>query len=118
MNRRQFLGSVAGVACTSVTYADCRDEKRIPQPSESAVCVALDTKTGYRLEDNRPVWRVARAVFHFGAYEDLLRYNKSRKFYPFEFEGKEYKVRVTRLDVDVDRNIGCVVCIVHGRIVG
>ena len=118
MNRRDILKLGMCVPILGTARADCRDERRIPQPDESAVCVALDTKTGYDWKTGEVVQRVARAVFHFGAYEDLLRYNKSKKFYPFEFEGKEYKVRVTSLSVDVDRNIGCVVCIVQGRIIG
>lgn len=114
MNRRQLLGLIAGVPFAAV--ADCRDERRIPQPDESAVCILLDTKTGYDWKTGEAVTRVARAVFHFGAYEELLRYNKSKKTYTFEFDGKVHGMKVTSLSVDVDRNIGCVVCVVHGRI--
>lgn len=113
MNRRQFLGLSAGVIAAPVVGADCRDERRIPQPHDLAVekCLALDVRTDVHGEQS-----VARALFTFGLYEELLRYKASKKTYTFEFDGKVHGMRVTSVSVDVDRGIGCVVCEVHGRI--
>ena len=96
-----------------MTYADCRDERRIPQPHELAVekCLELYVRTDVSGERS-----VARAVFTFGLYEELLRYNKSKKTYTFDFDGKVHGMKVTSVSVDVDTRIGCVVCVVHGQI--
>lgn len=111
MNRRQFLGSVAGVTCTSVTYADCRDKNRMIQPDESKDCHDLVIR-GLTHSDRQ----VGRALFGFGAYEELLEYHRHKKVFPFAYKGGNYGIRVASLSVDVNREIGCVVCEVKGAL--
>jgi hypothetical protein len=115
MNRRDILklGMCVPVLGTSVTYADCRDERRIPQPEESAVC--LDLRIRGAVTSDR---KVGRAVFGFGAYEKLLEHHKRKRVYPFVYQGGSYSIRVARLSVDVNREIGCVICEVQGTLYG
>ena len=109
MNRRQFLGLSAGAMCTSLTYADCRDENRIPQPHDLAVekCLELDVRSSINGDRS-----VARATFTFGMYEELLRYKGD--WFLFEFGGRRHRIRVAHISVDVNRQFGCVVVDVQG----
>lgn len=114
MNRRQFLGCSVGVLAGGIAAADCRDERRIPQPHELAVekCVGLNVRTDIFNEKS-----VARAMFTFGLYEELLRYNYDQRWFKFEFAGLEHRIKVTRVSVDVNRQIGCVIVEVDGAYV-
>lgn len=96
---------------TSLTYADCRDERNMIQPDESKECHDLVIRgLDY---GNRSV---GRALFGFGAYEELLEYHKKKLVYPFAYKGGNYGIRVASLSVDVNREIGCVVCEVKGAL--
>lgn len=114
ISRRQFLGCSVGVLAGGIAAADCRDERRIPQPHELAVeeCLELYVRSDIFNEKS-----VARATFTFGLYEELLRYNNDRKWFRFEFAGLKHRIKVTRVGVDVNRQIGCVVVEVDGAYV-
>lgn len=106
MNRRQFLGSVVGATASGVVLADCRDHRNMIQPDGDSInCIDLTF--------NRSA---VRGEFHFGAYEELLKHKKSKKKYAFTFEGANYRMRVTSVDIDVNRAVGCVTCVVYGAL--
>lgn len=114
MNRRQFLGSVAGATASGVVLADCRDDNGMIGPDGDSInCIDLSFRRAFMVRDGPSA---ARAEFHFGAYEDLLKHQKARLQYTFEFEHNEYRIRVTRLSVDVNRAVGCVTCVVEGSL--
>ena len=115
MNRRDVLKLALGVAglSTSLTYADCRDERKMIMPAYDRKCHALSWAR-HDFED-RELY-IANAKFGYDAYEDLLKHQKQNRTYPFEFQGTKHKIRVTRVSVDVDREIGCVVIEVEGRL--
>jgi hypothetical protein len=78
---------------------------------ESSECVNLTIRNAVT-SDNK----TARAVFHFGAYEDLLAHQSAKKTYTFMFENRAHRIRVTHLSVEPMAELGCVVCDVRGRV--
>lgn len=112
MNRRELLISIAAIP--AVASADCRDENGMIGPGESSECLDLTIRRAVVSATSEKV--TARALFGFGAYEDLFRKHKKKESYLFMFGEYAHRIRVTRLSVDVDRAIGCVVCEVQGQI--
>ena len=118
MNRRQLLFGIAATTVASTSsLADCRDENGMMNPDfDDFRCLELNVQSFHRYAGQGEVIETARALFGFGAYESLMKHQKEKKQYHFEMYGKAYRIRVTRLDIDVNRHIGCVVCEVHGRL--
>lgn len=115
MNRRELLGCM--LAIPAIATADCRDDNDMIMPDENdASCIELTIQSFRSLGGQGRVVETARAVFGFGAYETLLDHQRNKKQYHFEKYDKQYRIVVTRLDVAVNRYIGCVVCEVHGKI--
>lgn len=111
MDRRKFLGF--SLAIPAASFADCRDERGMIMPEESKELLEITLRDPSTIT---PWVTLARAVFGFGAYEDLLAHQKAKEKYNFHIDGRKVAIQVTRLDVDVNRRIGCVVCEVHGRL--
>lgn len=109
MNRRQLL--LCGLAIPAVSVADCRDERGMIMPDESDRFLEITLR--HNIDKTKTV---ARALFGFGAYEDLLKHQKEKTKHNFLLDGRKVRIQVTRLSVDVNRRIGCVVCEVHGRL--
>lgn len=78
---------------------------------ESTECIDLTIRRGVT-SDNK----TARAVFHFGAYEDLLHHQSVKETYAFMFDNRAHRIRVTHLSVEPMAELGCVVCDVRGQI--
>lgn len=115
MNRRELLCSIVGVTlCSLEATADCRDDKGMIGPGESKELLEITLRRAIVTSDREKV--TARALFGFGAYEDLLKHSKEKTRHSFLLDGRKAAIQVTRLDVDVNRRIGCVVCEVHGRL--
>lgn len=111
MNRRDILKLGMLIPVLGTARADCRDENRMIQPDESKECHDLVIR-GLDYSDRQ----VGRALFGFGAYEELLEYHKKKRVYPFLYHNRKYGIRVAHLSVDVNREIGCVVCEVRGSL--
>jgi hypothetical protein len=117
MNRRQFLGSVVGATASGVVLADCRDHRNIIQPDGDSInCIDLTFNRSLVGGSGQEFLSAVRGEFHFGAYEELLKHKKSKKKYAFTFEGANYRMRVTSVDIDVNRAVGCVTCVVYGAL--
>ena len=119
MNRRDLLVAVIGatVVAPITANADCRDDNGMMNPDfDDFRCIELDIQSFRGIGGQGKLVETARAVFGFGAYESLMKHQREKKQYHFEMYGKQYRIVVTRLDIDVNRHIGCVVCEVHGKI--
>lgn len=88
-----------------------RDERGMPQPDEGTTCLTLNVR-----QDIHGERAVGRATFSFGAYEKLLEYQRKKRDYPFMYFGIRHTIRVTRLSVGIDYEMGCVVCEVDGAL--
>jgi hypothetical protein len=120
MNRRdvlKFASIVAIPAYGSAVLADCRDENGMIGPDgDDMTCLDLSINHFRSLGGQGKVTMLGRALFGFGAYEHLLQHQKERKNYAFEYYGMQYRIVVTRLSIDVNRELGCVVCEVNGKL--
>lgn len=104
LNRRQLIGCALAIPTVSAAG--------MAQPDwEDARCISLNVRTDISGES-----KVARAVFGFGAYEELLlrRRRRSSQWHDFMFEGDSHRIRVTNLMVDAGRPYNAVVAIVEG----
>jgi hypothetical protein len=116
MNRRELL--CCGLAIPVVAAADdCRDDNGMMMPDQDdSSCLGLTINSFHSIAGQGAVRKTARAYFGFGAYESLMRHQKAKEKYAFTFYGMEHRIVVTRLSVDVNREYGCVVCEVDGRL--
>lgn len=115
MNRRELL--LCGLAVPLAVKADCRDENGMIMPDEDdASCLELTIHQKRSIGGQGRIIMTGRALFGFGAYEMLLRHQKERRKYAFKIYGNDYRIAVTRLSVEVNREIGCVVCEVDGSL--
>jgi hypothetical protein len=113
MNRRELL--LCGLAIPAASVADCRDDNGMINPDgDSSECVELEIRRAIISAASSKM--TARAEFHFGAYEDLMRHQKEKRTYPFMFKGQAWRLRVTRVSVDVNRTHGCVLATVQGSL--
>jgi len=115
MNRREVLIGTAALCAAVPVAADCRDDKGMPGPEESSDLLMIDVRRPV-VQDERRVKEVARALFGFGAYEDLLKHHKEKTRHNFRIYGEKAAMQVTSLDVDFNPVIGCIVCVVRGRL--
>lgn len=117
MNRRELLACGLAVITPVITRADCRDENGMISPDQDdASCLELSINTFHSIGGQGRVVTTGRALFGFGAYESLLKHQKEKKQFAFEHYGMRYRIVVTRLSIDVNREIGCVVCEVDGKL--
>lgn len=117
MNRRDVLKCAAIVAIPSTALPDCRDENGMINPDwEDFECHDLVLNSVVMRDTREVQMTTGRALFGFGNYEDLHKKKDAKSWHAFEFHGMRYKIKVTRLSIDVNRDLGCVVCEVHGRI--
>ena len=82
-------------------------------PEESSALLEL---TIHKPSIKSPEVQIARALFGYNAYEELLHCQREKVKHNFLLDGRKVAIQVTRLSVDVNRRIGCVVCEVHGRL--
>jgi hypothetical protein len=111
MNRRDILKMGMFVPCTA--FADCRDDKGMINPDwDDFEChdLMLASPVG------APIVTTGYALFGFGNYETLLEHQSEKTTHAFTFRGDEYRMKVSRLSIDVNRHLGCVVCEVQGRV--
>ena len=113
MNRRGFMGMM--VAAPLVASADCRDDRGMIGPDwEDSEC--HDLMLASPVTSHHPIVTTGYALFGFGNYETLMARKRDGFSHTFTFRGDEYRMKVTRLSIDVNRHLGCVVCEVQGRI--